>query len=152
MALGLPVDFQADGSPVRATGKVSWISPTINDQTRTLSVRVSLNDSQPGLRDHLFGTGRIILRREENAVVVPNEAIQSTSDASFIFVRDKHYFEEGAPKLFHVRQVRIGARDDRFVELLAGALPGEVVVAKGSNVLLAQLLKSNLGAGCGCHE
>jgi hypothetical protein len=27
-----------------------------------------------------------------------------------------------------------------------------VIASKGSNVLLAQLLRSNLGAGCGCHE
>jgi len=51
-----------------------------------------------------------------------------------------------------MRQVRIGARDDRYVELLAGVLPGEVVATKGSPALLAQLLRSSLGAGCGCHE
>ena len=55
--------------------------------------------------------------------------------------------------MFHVRQVRIGAADDEAtVEILAGVLPGEVVATEGSNVLLAQLLRSNLGAGCGCHE
>lgn len=152
VSVGLPVEFQADGASVRAAGKVQWISPTVNEQTRTLYVRVALDDAEGRLRDNTFGTGRIVLRREPSAVVVPREAIQSTPDASFVFVRDKNYFDENSPKVFHVRQVRIGARDDRYVEILAGALPGEVVVAKGSNVLLAQLLKSNLGAGCGCHE
>ena len=33
------------------------------------------------------------------------------------------------------------------IELLAGVLPGEVVVTEGSNVLRAELLKGNLGAG-----
>ena len=42
--------------------------------------------------------------------------------------------------------------DGQYVELLAGALPGEVIATQGSNVLLSQLLRSNLGAGCGCHE
>jgi cobalt-zinc-cadmium efflux system membrane fusion protein len=51
-----------------------------------------------------------------------------------------------------VRQVRVGAKNDTQVEILAGALPGEKIAAKGSAVLLAKLLRGQLGAGCGCHE
>jgi cobalt-zinc-cadmium efflux system membrane fusion protein len=77
--------------------------------------------------------------------------VQTSGDANFVFVRDKDYLKEGAPKAFHVRQVRLGAQDDEYAELLAGALPGEVVASEGSSVIMAQLLRSNLGAGCGCH-
>jgi cobalt-zinc-cadmium efflux system membrane fusion protein len=115
-------------------------------------VRVTLENQEGRLRDKTFGTGRIVLREEPNAIVVPREAVQSTNDANFVFVRDRDYLSDDAPKVFHVRQVRIGARDDHYVELLAGVLPGEVIATKGSPVLLAQLLRSNLGAGCGCHE
>lgn len=149
--LGLPVAFQtSDGQKI--DGSVSWISPAVNEQSRSLQVRVILDNAQRKLQDKTFGAGRITLREEPNAIVVPKEAVQSTPDASFVFVRDKHYFDENSPKFFHVRQVRIGAKDGQYVELLAGVLPGEVVATKGSNVLLAQLLRSNLGAGCGCHE
>ncbi len=150
--LGLPVKFQADDGGDEVTGSVSWISPSVDEQTRTLRMRVVVSNPNSKLRDKTFGTGRIILREEPNAIVVPREAVQCTSDAHIVFVRDKNYFNEDAPKFFHVRQVRIGARDDQFVELLAGVLPGEVIATKGSPVLLAQLLRSNLGAGCGCHE
>jgi membrane fusion protein, heavy metal efflux system len=150
--LGLPVKFVTDDDPQEFTGTVTWISPAVDEQTRTLQVRVGLANSEGRLRAQTFGTGRIILREETNAVVVPVEALQTTSDAQFVFVRDKAYFEANSPKFFHVRQVRVGARDERYVELLAGALPGEVIAAQGSNVLLAQLLRANLGAGCGCHE
>ena len=34
-----------------------------------------------------------------------------------------------------------------FTEVIAGLLPGEVVVTIGSAVLRAELLKGNLGAG-----
>lgn len=149
---GLPVRFQADDGGVAVSGDLSWISPAIDEKTRTLRMRVVISNLDGKLRDKTFGTGRIILREEPNAVVVPREAVQSTPDANFVFVRDKNYFDETAPKFFHVRQVRLGAADDQFVELLAGVLPGEVIATKGSNVLLAQLLRSNLGAGCGCHE
>jgi cobalt-zinc-cadmium efflux system membrane fusion protein len=152
VAAGLPVVFRTDDGPQEVAGRVSWVSPAIDEKTRTLQVRVMLDNPDGKLRDKAFGSGRIVLRQEPNAIVVPEEAVQSTSDASFVFVRDRNYLKEGAPKVFSVRQVRIGAKADGYVELLAGVLPGEVIATKGSTVLLAQLLRSNLGAGCGCHE
>ncbi|HTN04296.1 MAG TPA: efflux RND transporter periplasmic adaptor subunit, partial [Planctomycetaceae bacterium] len=149
---GLPVRFRSDHGGQPVSGSISWISPAVDRQTRTLEARVVIANEDGALRDKTFGTGRIVLREEPNAIVVPREAVQSTSDAQFVFVRDKNYFDEDSPKFFHVRQVRLGASDGPYVELLAGALPGEVIASKGSNVLLAQLLRSNLGAGCGCHE
>ena len=149
---GLPVLFHSDDGSQEITGHIAWISPAIDERTRTLQVRVTLKNQGQQLRDKTFGAGRIVLREEPKAIVVPREAVQSTSDASFVFIRDRDYLKDGAPKVFHVRQVRIGAKDDRYVELLAGVLPGEVIATKGSPVLLAQLLRSTLGAGCGCHE
>lgn len=149
---GLKVEFQTDDRSQAVTGQISWVSSSIDELTRTLKVRVVIDNADQKLRNNTFGTGRIVLREEPNAIVVPRAAVQSTSDAHFVFVRDKNYFDEAAPKLFYVRQVRIGASDDEFIELLAGVLPGEVVATKGSPVLLAQLQRSNLGAGCACHE
>ncbi len=152
LVTGLPVLFRTDDAAREASGRISWISPTIDERTRSVQVRVPLDNADGRLRDKTFGTGTIVLREEPHAIVVPREAVQSTSDAHFVFVRDRNYLTKEAPKVFHVRQVRIGARDDEYVELLAGVLPGEVVATKGSAVILAQLLRSNLGAGCGCHE
>lgn len=149
---GLPVRFDTDNGNRHVTGSIAWISPTVDPETRTVQVRVPVANADGSLRDNTFGTGQIILREEARAIAVPREAVQSTPDASFIFVRDKNFFSETSPKFFHVRQVRLGASDGPYVELLAGVLPGEVIASKGSNVLLAQLLRSNLGAGCGCHE
>ena len=85
-------------------------------------------------------------------MVVRREAVQSTAGSQFVFVRDKDYLKANRPKVFHVRQVRTGASDDEYVELLAGALPGEIVATSGSPALLAQLLRSSLGEGCGCGK
>ena len=150
--VGLPVRFEADDDSLQIDGNISWISPEIDPQTRTIQVRIILDNSSGSLRNRMYGTGQIVLREEPNAIVVPKIAVQSTSDAHFVFVRDKNYFDEDSPKLYYVRQVRIGASDGEFVELLAGVLPGEVIATQGSSVLLSQLLRSNLGAGCGCHQ
>ena len=121
VATELPVMFRGDDGSGEVAGRVFWVSPAVDEKTRTLEVRVKLDNPEGSLRDKAFGSGRIILRQEPNAIVVPEEAVQSTADASFVFVRDRHYLNEGAPKVFSVRQVRIGARGDGYVELLAGA-------------------------------
>jgi cobalt-zinc-cadmium efflux system membrane fusion protein len=46
-----------------------------------------------------------------------------------------------------VRCVRPGARGDRYTEIIAGVLPGEVVATRNSGVIRAELLRGNLGAG-----
>ena len=104
------------------------------------------------LRANTFGTGRIVLREEPKAIVVPSEAIHWDGSCNVVFVRDKNFFKPGAPKFFHVRKVRLGVKDGDTTEIIAGLLPGEVIASKNSVVLEAQLLKSNLGAGCGCGK
>ncbi len=143
---GQPVRFRPDGGP-EAAGSVSWVSTAVDKRTRTVRARAELANAAGHLRDSSFGSGKVILRREEQAVVVPSEAVQWEGDCHVVFVRDKNYLEEGAPKVFHTRTVRPGARDGGNTEIIAGVLPGELVVAKGSAVLRSELLKNNLGEG-----
>ncbi len=134
------------------SGTIRWISPAIDEATRTIQVRVPIDNANGVLRDRTFVTAEIILRQQPNAVVVPSEAVQSTSDGQFIFVRHKTYFDADSPKFFQVRQVRVGAVHDGKTELLAGAVVGEVVATRGSQSLMAQLFRSSFGEGCGCFE
>ncbi len=135
-----------------AQGTVAWISTSADDQTRTVKVRVDLPNADGRLRANTFGTGRIVLREEQKAMVVPSEAVHWDGNCHVVFVRDKDYHMPNAPKFFHVRSVRTGVKNGDQVEILAGLLPGEVIASKNSVVLEAQLLKSNLGAGCGCAD
>jgi cobalt-zinc-cadmium efflux system membrane fusion protein len=146
VALGLAVRFRPDGAD-EAAGQVTWMSTAVDEKTRTVKVRAELPNAAGRLRANTFGTGRIVWREEKYAVAVPSEAVQWDGDCFIIFVRDKHYLQEKAPKVFHVRKIRTGARDDKYTEILAGALPGEVVACKGSAVLKAELLKAGLGEG-----
>jgi cobalt-zinc-cadmium efflux system membrane fusion protein len=148
---GATVRFRASDRPnsPEARGTVSWISTSADHRTRTVKVRVDLpNDGQ--LRANTFGTGRIVLREESDTILVPSQAVHWDGCCQVVFVRDKHYFDEGAPKFYHVRKVRTGVKENGRTEILAGVYPGEVIASKGSSVLAAQLLRSNLGAGCAC--
>lgn len=143
---GQPVRFrQDDGESVEGT--ISWISTAADQKTRMVQVRADLPNPMGRLRNEAFGVGRIVLREEPEAIVVPHAAVQWDGSCHIVFVRDKRYFEEGGLPVFHVRTVRIGATTDDKTELIVGVLPGEIVATTGADVLRAQLLKNNLGAG-----
>ncbi len=153
LALGQPVRFRPDGSRDEVSGKLVWISTTADQQTRMVTVRAELPNPKGQLRNETFGAGKIVLREEQEAIAVPNEAIHWEGCCHVVFVRDKGYFDKPeSPKVFHVRTVRLGARSEKSTEIIAGVLPGEVVATKGSDVLRAELLKNNLGEGCTCGK
>jgi len=151
LVLSQPVRFHPDGSHGQLSGSLVWISTAADPKTRMVTVRAELPNPSGQLRDETFGTGQIILREEQDAIVVPNEAVNWEGCCHVVFVRDKGYFDrEDSPKVFHVRTVRLGAKTDEYTEIIAGVLPGEVVATTGSDVLRAELLKNNLGEGCTC--
>ena len=154
LSLGQPVLFHSSDSKdeQEMKGSLSWISTAADEQTRTVKVRVDLPNAGSRLKANTFGTGRIVLREEPKAIVVPSESIHWDGSCYVVFVRDKNYLKPNAPKFFHVRSVRPGVKQGETTEIIVGLLPGEVIAAKNSVVLEAQLLKSNLGAGCGCAD
>jgi membrane fusion protein, heavy metal efflux system len=145
-AFGQEIRFRPDGGQ-EARGKITWISTEADPKTRTVKVRASLENGDGRLRANTFGSGKVVLREESQAVVVPNAAVHWEGCCHIVFVRDKDFFKDGAPKVFHVRTVRPGTKDDKQTEIVAGVLPGEVVATKGSAALRAELLRGNLGAG-----
>jgi cobalt-zinc-cadmium efflux system membrane fusion protein len=146
--VGQPVWFRPDGAVTDAVGRVTWVGVTADETTRTVPVWADLPNPHGRLRVATLGTGRIVLREEAAAVLVPTVALQTVGDVPVVFVRDKEFLSSGGPKVFHVRPVLVGARTAREVEVIAGLWPGEVVATKGSDVLLNELRK-NLAAGAG---
>jgi cobalt-zinc-cadmium efflux system membrane fusion protein len=146
VALGQEVRFRPDGGQ-EARGNIAWISTEADHKTRTVKVRASLENGDGRLRGNTFGSGKVVLREDSQAVVVPNAAVHWEGCCHIVFVRDKDFFKDGAPKVFHVRTVRPGVTDDKQTEIIAGVLPGEVVATTGSAALRAQLLRGNLGEG-----
>lgn len=157
---GQPVQFQHDGHNDWDSGEVAWVSPSVDEATRTVPVRVKLPNTAGRHHARAFGSARIILRQADNAVVVPKNAVHWEGDCYVVFVRDKN-FEKSKYKVFHVRKIRPGATEvsgegqgasgellaAANVEIAAGLLPGELVASTNSGILRSELLKNNLGAG-----
>ena len=145
------VRFEPDGHAGEVEGTIAWVSSEADHKTRTVKVRVNLANADGKLRANTFGHGQVILREEPNAILVPREAVHVEGGNHYLFVRDKNFRKDGHPRLFHTRMVRIGAKDERNTEIIAGVLPGELVATKNSAVLMAELLRGKIGEGCCAH-
>lgn len=151
LALGQRIRFTPDGSRQVVEGVLDWINTSADKDTRMLEVRAVLANNEGRLRNETFGMGEIVLREESDAIVIPTGASHWEGCCQVVFVRDKNYFDSpDSYKVFHVRSVRLGAVNGDVTEVISGVLPGEVIATSGSDVLKAQLLKNNLGAGCDC--
>lgn len=151
LAIGQPVQFRADGSREVVNGNLDWISTSADKTTRMLQVRAVLDNPDGRLRNETFGMGEVFLRTESDAIVIPTGSSHWEGCCEVVFVRDRNYFDSpDSYKVFHVRSVRLGAVNGDVTEVISGVLPGEVIATDGSDVLRAQLLKNNLGAGCDC--
>lgn len=148
---GQPVRFRHEGHSGGDNGTVAWVSPSADEKTRTVSVRVDLPNTSGRHHANTFGTAQVVLREEPKAVVVPSDAIHWEGDCNVVFVQDKDFAKPGSLKVFHVRSVRPGATDATsagpVTEIVAGLLPGEMVATTNSGILRTELLKNNLGAG-----
>ncbi len=145
VAIGQSVRFQPERSDWTAEGRISWISTSVDDQTRTVKVRADLDNADGRLLASLFGRARITVRESAIAIAVPNEAIQWEGCCHVVFVRL-------TDDIFQTRKVRLGTKDTHYTEVLTGVLQGELVATAGSHVLKSEILKSNLGAGCCAEE
>jgi cobalt-zinc-cadmium efflux system membrane fusion protein len=152
---GQAVRFHHPGHTGRSAwdaGVVAWVSPAADERTRAVPVRVDLPNPEDRHRANTFGTARIVLREEKDAVVVPTEAVHWEGCCHVVFVADRGFDEPSGFKVFHVRKVRPGAKDvtpagTPVTEVIAGVLPGERVAVANSGVLRSELLRNNLGAG-----
>ncbi len=147
VSVGQPVVFRPDGDDHGHSGKLTWVSTEVDSETRTIKVRGELANDDGHLRDESFGSGEIVLREENDAIMVASSAVHWEGCCHVVFVRDKDFMKRDSYKVFHTRSVRPGVVMGDQTEMIAGLLPDEVVVSKGSGVLRAELLKGNLGAG-----
>lgn len=143
VAVGQEVRFTTDGQAGEppASGKVIWVSPEVDERTRTVQVRAEVANPDGRLRAHSFGRASIVVEHTEGAVVVPSEALQWDAGTDVVFVRVNG-------SVFARREVSVGAKDGAFTQIRSGLRPGERVATAGSYVLTAQLNSDKLGAGC----
>ena len=101
-------------------GKVEFINPTLDPDTRTLRVRLVFQNPDLKLRPGMYGD--VVIKAEQTeGLVVPSESVVDTGEVQYAFVA-----REGGR--FEPRKVRLGMRSGPDVEILDGLSEGETVV------------------------
>lgn len=138
--VGLPAIAEFEALPgERFTGRIRYIYPTINPDTRTARVRVELPNRGLRLKPGMYATLRFSGGRRANVLSLPRSAILSTGERNLIFVRR-------ADGQLEPREVRIGSAGEDRIEVLSGLAAGETVVASATFLVDAE---SNLGSALG---
>ena len=131
-------DFQALPDEHRM-GRISYIYPTINPDTRTARVRVVLPNGDMGLKPGMYATLRIVGTARPSVLTIPREAVLSTGERNIVFVKQ-------AGGRLAPREVSLGAANDERVEILRGLASHDTVVASATFLVDAE---SNLGKALG---
>lgn len=131
-------DFQALPGEHRM-GRIAYIYPTVNPETRTARVRVVLPNADLRLKPGMYATLRIAGAERAAVLTIPRDAVLSTGERNLVFVRE-------AGGQLAPREVALGVATDDRVEILRGLAAGETVVASATFLVDAE---SNLGKAAG---
>jgi membrane fusion protein, heavy metal efflux system len=109
------------------TGKVKTTAANLDRDTGTLRVFVHTENPEakllPGMRAQLT----FVLEQTEDAVVVPRSAVLGEAGDLFVYRQIMT-----APFAYQRTPVVVGMRDDRYIEIIEGVLPGDRVVTLGN--------------------
>ena len=136
--LGQSVTAEFESMPGRTRqGRITYIYPTINPETRTAKIRVALTNPRMELKPGMYATLRVDGRgATATALTVPRSAVLMTGQRNLVFVRR-------ADGMLEPRDVTIGAANDERIVILRGLAAGDVVVSSATFLVDAE---SNLGS------
>lgn len=130
---GQSVKIFARGLAETSSGKIVFVSPLIDKDTRTARVVAEIPNPDRTWRPGSFVTAGIVLNERTVPVTVPATAIQKLDGQSIVFVRTKDGFEK--------RNVVLGESEDQTLEIVSGLNPGESIAATNTFPLKAELSK-----------
>ncbi len=117
-------------------GTIAFISPALDEHTRTATARVVLDNPQGMYRPGLFVTAQVQLNARAAAVLVPDTAVTQHEQDAVVFVQTEAGLEP--------RVVELGARGNGQIEIRQGLTPGERYVSKNTLALKAELNRAAL--------
>lgn len=124
-----------------ASGTIEYVSPVIEEATRTATARLVLPNPDGHWRPGLFVTGEVQVEAVHVDVLIPKTALQRVDERTVVFVET----DEG----LELRPVTVGRSDNRNVEISEGLNPGDRYVSTNAFTLTSELEKAGFEAGHG---
>jgi membrane fusion protein, heavy metal efflux system len=124
--VGDEVTVETDSYPDKFHGKISFISPALDPNTRTLQARIVVDNPGERLKNNMYVTATVNAGVEQNAIVVPDASVlRNDENQPFVYVAT------GANQ-FARRAVDIGQNQAGKTQILKGLSAGDKVVGDGS--------------------
>ena len=121
------------------SGKISYVTPVVDEHTRTATARMVVDNPDGYWRPGMFVMAEIRIGEFPAEIVVPSSAVHTLDGQSVVFVEEHGGFEP--------RPVDIGRKSKDRMEIVSGLEPGERDVSVGGFTLKAELGKDSLGDG-----
>ncbi|MDB5858386.1 MAG: mdtA 1 [Ramlibacter sp.] len=119
-----------DRSRTLAEGELVFVDSQVTPTNGQIQLKARFDNSRPALWPGELVAVRMLLRTQEDATVVPQEAVQQGADGNFVYVANARHQAE-------VRKVGVGEVVDGMQWVRSGLAPGETVVTQGQYRLAA---------------
>ena len=136
--LGQTVTAQFEALPGQnRQGRITYIYPTVNPETRTAKIRVALTNPRMELKPGMYATLLVDgSTATSSALTVPRAAVLMTGQRNIVFMRH-------ADGMLMPHDVTVGPANDERIVILSGIKAGDVVVSSATFLVDAE---SNLGS------
>ncbi|HAT2138822.1 TPA: efflux RND transporter periplasmic adaptor subunit [Legionella pneumophila] len=126
--VGQEVNIHALSYPKQTfPGQVTLIEPNLDPMTRTVNLRITLDNKEGLLKPGMFVRANVILTHNKAALTVPNAALLQADNQQFVFVQNGDTYKRV--------NVKVGAVEDDYSEITEGLVPGDLVVTQGNREL-----------------
>jgi cobalt-zinc-cadmium efflux system membrane fusion protein len=124
--VGDTVSVTTDSYPDTFHGKISFVSPALDPNTRTLQARIEVDNAGEKLKNNMYCVATVTAGAIQNAISVPDAAVlRDDENQPFVYVAN-------SSNQFGRRPVDIGQSQDGQTQILKGLSAGERVVGDGS--------------------
>lgn len=139
--IGQKVEVMSIAYPAKIFhGKVVFISPEIDDESKSIKIRVDVDNSEHLLKLGMSISGELIYHTDRESLIVPKSAIQLVNGENVVFV-------PGEGDEIEIGEVALGHAVGDAVEVMSGLSDGEQVVVHGSFYLKSEREKEAFGDG-----
>ena len=120
--VGDEADMTLAGLPGKTfSGRVAYIYPYAESDTRTVKVRIEFDNADLALKPEMFAEITVHASQQDQATVIPSEAVVRSGSKDRVFIVRE-------PGKFEPREVKLGLQSGGRVIVLDGVVPGEIVV------------------------
>lgn len=120
---GKRILFTVESDTILYTGEVYAVEPRIDPETRTLKIRALADNAKGDLLPGQFVKVTLILNTNDNAILVPTQAVVPEQGGQKVYIMKNGNAEE-------VR-VQTGLRTETDLEIVSGLNPGDSLITTG---------------------